>query len=394
MAESHLIPKFVFKWMKKSGGNYFRSALNPNVRMQDGFKQHLLCFECEQKFSKYEKWFADNIFHPHVNGKKDFLDYNENLGNFIVSVLWRRLLLNKINNEPYLEEVFNDWHSYLNGDSEITFDDIHLLFLGDMWNNKNQPHEFIHRYFTRAADTNIAEIDNDTIVFAKFSRFIVLAQVNNTDDNFRGTKVLFKKSRFPFVQFVDNGKVALFFMERAKAVFQLALSRISKKEQEKIIQEINKDTDQFWKSDAGSSISKDMQSNIVSYEVDERFRYVCDCCFESLYAPSGYLLRTFEIIQSSKYWRNIFIDKNYGVDNVGLEKRIEAFKSVTSSPSPWVICDKCIDWFDVERDENKEYMNNWISDKAKYIPPKCDDFRNYISEEGVNQMLNMIVSIQ
>lgn len=393
LAESHLIPKFVFRWMKNSGGNYFRTPLNPNVRMQDGFKKHLLCFDCEQKFSKYEKWFADNIFFPHLNKKNEFLEYNENLGNFIVSVLWRRLLLKKLENEPFYEEVFNNWRAYLNGKSEIKFDNIHLLFLGDMWDNKVQPHEFVHRYFNRATDTNVAQIDDETIVFAKFSRFIVLAELKGNGENFRGTKVLFKKSRFPFAQFIDNGKISLFFMERAKDVFNLALKNISENEQEKIVKEINKNSDDFWNSDAGKTVSMDMNSKIVQFEIDKRMRYVCDCCLTALYEPNGYLLRTFEIMESSQYWRFVFNINQYGIDKDGLDKRVKSFKDVASSPTSWVICDNCIDKFKIDKNKNKEYMKIWIAKKGKYTPPKCDDFRNYISEESITRILETIVTI-
>jgi hypothetical protein len=393
LAESHLIPKFVFRWMKNSGGNYFRTPLNPNVRMQDGLKEHLLCLDCEQKFSKYEKWFADNIFFPYLNGKHEFLEYNENLGNFIVSVLWRRLLWKKIVNEPYFEEVFNDWKAYLNGDSIIKYDNIHLLFLGEIWHNEVQPHEFVHRYFNRATDANIAQIGDETIVFAKFSRFIVLAELDGIGENFRGTKVLFRKSRFPFAQFIDNGKISLFFVERAKDAFQLALQNISEKEKGKIVEEIDRNSSTFWKSDAGKTVSKDLDSKIAPFEIDDRMRYVCDCCLTSLQEPNGYLLRTYEILKSASYWKFLFNTNEYGVDQTGLDKRVESFKVVASFTSPWVICDECIDKFDVDRTENKEYMNNWISKKGKYTPPQCDDFRNYLSEESIGRVLKMIVTI-
>lgn len=61
LMKSHIIPKFAFDYMKKTGG-YFRALNNPNVRVQDGPKKYLLSTEAEQEFSKRERWFANNIF--------------------------------------------------------------------------------------------------------------------------------------------------------------------------------------------------------------------------------------------------------------------------------------------------------------------------------------------
>jgi hypothetical protein len=393
LAESHIIPKFVFRWMKNTGGKYFRAPLSPNQRMQDGFKQYLLCFDCEQKFSKYEKWFADNIFFPYLNNRTKFLEYDENLSNFIISILWRRLLLNKIEGKEYFEDVFNDWKSYLNEIKPPRFDKIHLLFLGDIWSENVQPNKFVHRYFDRTADTNIAEIEGDIIVFAKFSRFLVFAELNGEGNNFRGTNVLFKKGRFPFVQFIDNGKISLFFLSRAEKIYHLVLKNISEKEREKIIEEINKKPQEFWDSDLWKSVSSDIDSKITPFVIDTQMNYVCDCCLSPMTEPEGYLLRTYEVIQSPLYWEFTFKNNGFGIDQVGLEKRIDYFKQIASYQIPWVICDECITMFDINIRKSKTYMDTWVSSKGNFRPPKCDDFRSYIDIEGMNNISRIIVTV-
>ena len=393
LAESHIIPKFVFRWMKNTGGKYFRTPLNPNKRMQDGEKRYLMCFDCEQKFSKYEKWFADNIFFPHLNNDQRFLEYDENLGNFIISVLWRRLLINKIDGEQFYDDVFYNWKSYLDKNKPLKFDNIHLLFLGDKWGNNVQPNQYVSRYFNRATDTNIAEIDGEKIVFAKFSRFLVFAKLDSETKKFRGTNVLLKKSRFPFVQFIDNGMFSLFFLDRAEKIYQLALSKISPQEQEKIVTEINKTHQEFWNSDAGKSVSSDLDSEIAPFEIDNRMKYVCDSCLASMQEPDGYLLRTFEVIQSPSYWEFTFHRNQLGIDQDGLNKRIDYFKQIASSQTPWVICDNCISKFDVDRQKRKLDMGDWIASKGTFKPPKCDDFRNHIDNNTMNKISQIIVTI-
>lgn len=72
LQESHLIPSFVGKWLKKTSiTGYFRQSINPNLRKQDLLKQHLLCKDCEIMISKYEDKFFEDIFFPYVNEELD-----------------------------------------------------------------------------------------------------------------------------------------------------------------------------------------------------------------------------------------------------------------------------------------------------------------------------------
>ncbi len=66
---SHIVPKFVWKWIISSSlTGYLRAAAKPNVRRQDGDKQYLLCFACEQLLARDEGWFSQAIFRPVVQG--------------------------------------------------------------------------------------------------------------------------------------------------------------------------------------------------------------------------------------------------------------------------------------------------------------------------------------
>ena len=48
LRESHIIPGFVFDWLLESSATgHMRDGRAPNLRIQDGFKQRLLCDSCE-----------------------------------------------------------------------------------------------------------------------------------------------------------------------------------------------------------------------------------------------------------------------------------------------------------------------------------------------------------
>ena len=90
---SHIIPKFAIRYLKETSIGQLRSIDNPNSTIQDGEKRYLLCGECEDRFSEYEKKFPDNIFHPYFKQKRRAFYYDQWLHYFITSVCWRHLYL-------------------------------------------------------------------------------------------------------------------------------------------------------------------------------------------------------------------------------------------------------------------------------------------------------------
>src|SRR5262245_9124045 len=87
LRESHVIPKFVAKWLKDSSATgYLRQGIEPNLRKQDFSTAQLLCSDCENRFSRLENLFAETIFFPYLNdGKREF-EYTDWLLKFSVSL--------------------------------------------------------------------------------------------------------------------------------------------------------------------------------------------------------------------------------------------------------------------------------------------------------------------
>ena len=89
LQESHILPRFVFRWLKEtSATGYLRSGQQPNLRVQDGLKLHLLCQDCKQRFNHWGTQFANEIFHPMTQGTAERASYGPLLL-FWVSVSWR-----------------------------------------------------------------------------------------------------------------------------------------------------------------------------------------------------------------------------------------------------------------------------------------------------------------
>lgn len=95
LRKSHIIPKFVYDWMKDtSKTRYMRGSDNVNSRLQDGPKEYLLCGGCETKLSAMEKEIANKLFKKIANyrAQESNVIITESMRVGILSIFWRALL--------------------------------------------------------------------------------------------------------------------------------------------------------------------------------------------------------------------------------------------------------------------------------------------------------------
>ena len=99
LVKSHIIPSFVFKWLKDTSvTGHIRDVRHGSQRVQDGPTLPLLCAECELLLSKSENSFKRGIFRPFTKDyldlagrivKDGYLEYDKWLDRFIISIIWR-----------------------------------------------------------------------------------------------------------------------------------------------------------------------------------------------------------------------------------------------------------------------------------------------------------------
>lgn len=100
MVDSHIIPNFQFKALKKPEGHFY--VLSPDAEKQEhkqqrGFTQRLLCAECDNvRLQKNEDYFARIWARghlPNTTQTKRFLVFRDHdyqrTKNFLLSILWR-----------------------------------------------------------------------------------------------------------------------------------------------------------------------------------------------------------------------------------------------------------------------------------------------------------------
>lgn len=184
LVQSHIIPNFVIKWLKKSGATPFlREQGSPDTRIQDK-KEYLLCSECEQKFSAWEGKFADYIFYPVIRQQKETFEYDEWLLKFIISISWRLLVTSftdtNVEDNESLERAERDWRRILLGKDSLstTTRDHHLILLGETESAPSDFPEGWEFYASRGIDGTTVHVDDGVHVYAKFPQMYFISCIN------------------------------------------------------------------------------------------------------------------------------------------------------------------------------------------------------------------------
>lgn len=213
LQESHIIPKFVIKWLKNTSTTGAVLDLTPQRRMySDDQKitanQHakivqdlptcdLLCGECEQRFSRLERQFAENIFYKfHDRGAKRF-EYGEWLEPFAVSLAWRILKFGHglfKSRYPdlitYVEQAETAWRKSLLGDTWTAPPyESNILFLDDVAGTGAAPEKF-DWYMLRSIEYGIECHFGRVFVYAKLpSMVLVTAILPDVLKDWQGTRI-------------------------------------------------------------------------------------------------------------------------------------------------------------------------------------------------------------
>ncbi|GMR18180.1 MAG: hypothetical protein BMS9Abin33_0585 [Gammaproteobacteria bacterium] len=123
LKDSHVIPSFVGKWLKKTSATGYFIAVDTDdaaERSQDLYKIQLLCIDCEGILNKYETYFASNVFHPFKNGTLSVIANDERIGKFAISISLRILWVLQNSQDTLaikwahkLNKLEEEWRQYL-----------------------------------------------------------------------------------------------------------------------------------------------------------------------------------------------------------------------------------------------------------------------------------------
>ena len=203
LEESHIIPSFVYKWLKDSSwADSLRFGMHPNKRVQDGYKLFWLCGACEDRLNAWETKFATLVFHPFNKGKADTVPYNAWLLKFCVSISWRVLnffLFEEADLNHFPEQLRDAARSAHTVWKEFLLDkrphparyEQHFLLLPvlECYTNPEMPTN-INRYILRSVDIDAVWGGEDAFIYSKLGRFLIIGFVNiRRPKGWEGTKV-------------------------------------------------------------------------------------------------------------------------------------------------------------------------------------------------------------
>jgi hypothetical protein len=221
---SHVIPKFVIKWLKRtSATGYFRS-LRTGKRLQEAPRIPLLCSDCEQRLGRHEKQFCERVFLPYqrLPQPKSF-EYDEWLLRFLVGLHWRVLATDdSLPKEVrgFFVPAQERWRQYL---LELSPDpgtsEFHLQFVDVIEHSTFKIPKKMNWYLARSTDASPIHNENgEAGVFVKFPRLIMLAFITARDpsrEDWKGTQVG-TSGVISVRQDVSTTAIGQFVLERGK----------------------------------------------------------------------------------------------------------------------------------------------------------------------------------
>lgn len=201
LEDSHVIPKFAFRWLKEtSGTGYLRSSQAVNRRVQDGYVLPMLCPLCEDRFSPWEGEFASRLFRPFASDTLRSLTYGETIHKCAVSICWRALTLVARHGseatfkgrwQPEMAACLDTWRSYLLGTRpDVGAHDIHLVPWNGIVGGTGSPDDVpanIDRYLQRSIEMHSACNDEHAFVYVKLGPMQLVGMVAYPAYQWNGT---------------------------------------------------------------------------------------------------------------------------------------------------------------------------------------------------------------
>jgi hypothetical protein len=227
LCESHILPAFAYRSLKNSSATgHIRFSDNPNLRVQDGIKEPLLCKTCDNVLvGSLEKEFSEKLFEPWFSDPK-IRRYEKYLLRFAVSVSWRvlKFCYGKNPNTTYsteqlklVQEAEKRWRMYLLNQCPHPAEfEQHFFIYGNLLsaNEQNLPKN-INRFARNSIMFDLVGSNSSLYTFAKFGQFFIFGHIQPSNYIWRGTKLHVNSGEFPVEKIVLPKQIWSLFVEKA-----------------------------------------------------------------------------------------------------------------------------------------------------------------------------------
>lgn len=269
LQESHVIPSFVYKWMKEtSATGFMRFGENPNKRVQDGHKEYWLCASCEKRLNVWETVFASRAFHPLNNDGGQFVRYGAWMMKFCASISWRTLLkfrqdgLNDLSWSQLsaVDRALNVWSEVIlekrNHPSEHQQ---HIVLLDTIAEASDRWPANINRYILRTVAMDVIRSEATTFVFTKMGKVLVLGFIDvRYSRQWVGTKIHAREGLIGLGNITVPIQFRDYLIDKANRYAQIS-SSISDVQQSKIAKAARQNLDRVARSGTFAAMRDDVE---------------------------------------------------------------------------------------------------------------------------------------
>jgi hypothetical protein len=267
----HIVPKFVWRWLRNPVPGGLRINRRPNQRIQDGPKAYLLCDDCEQLLSEWEKLFSERLFLPLHNPEPVTkpIEYEEWALKFAVSVTWRVLTFflgegGADNFTPLQQKLtakaLKTWRLFMLGKiSNPGRFEQHLLPVDVIASYRGpQISPYLNRYLLRNIHIDLISTENSAYVYTKMCRLVLFGRIQEEyPSQWRGMKLNLRHGDIRPRDYHLPAGIADYMNRKADQVKQV-LDSLSPKQQEIIDTSIKKNADLIANSEIFRAVQYDI----------------------------------------------------------------------------------------------------------------------------------------
>jgi hypothetical protein len=242
LVESHLIPKFIGKWVKNTSiTGFIRLVHEAHKRAQDTAKEYLLCNDCEGLFSAWETKFANKVFFPFVDKNESVAHYEEWMSKFCASLSWRTLIYIRSKNTQ--NDNSKEYYETLDGAEKHLAD----YLIGKVKTlNQYEQHVFplgpiesttqsglptnINRYLLRTMAMDIIGNTTDLFIYTKIPSFMIIGLIKVKEPKkMKASRIALKSGKISPTNYWWPDGFINYVVEKANAVSE-AHNKIPKKD--------------------------------------------------------------------------------------------------------------------------------------------------------------------
>ena len=229
----------------------------------------MLCWNCEQLFSAWERKFAEECFVPINSGRVHRISYGPWMLKFATSVSWRVLRVlaatGALSRFPdgilaKVDDALQNWARFLLGSQSNPGSHEQHLLLADVVENTsidNTPPN-ISRYLSRAIELDVAHAQDSAFSYAKMGRFVLFGFVAmECPRRWKGTRLQVHQGRFGHNDIELPSNVVDYICAHARLAAEKS-SQISERQQTKIRQTYERDLERAAQSETFRAMHRDV----------------------------------------------------------------------------------------------------------------------------------------